>query len=142
MLNLDGGDYRAIKAILDAEHQKWKDERESSKTWGKRETRKERIKRRRDEQERRKKLKHVSRPGYFHEHEQYRDAIRRSHCRRTPTRTGSQARSPCCNPSPDSPRDCAPRCSDAGCRPVERDLRHSSEHAGDTRDLCGASREQ
>jgi len=51
MLNMDGGDYRAIKAILDAEHQKWKAERESSKTWGKRETRKERIKRRREEQE-------------------------------------------------------------------------------------------
>ena len=51
MLNLDGGDYRAIKAILDAEHQKWKAERESLKTWGKKETRKERIKRRRKEQE-------------------------------------------------------------------------------------------
>jgi hypothetical protein len=51
MLNMDGGDYRAIKAILDAEHQKWKAERESFKTWGKRETRKERIKRRREEQE-------------------------------------------------------------------------------------------
>ena len=51
MLNMDGGDYIAIKAILDAEHQKWKEEREASKTWGKRETRKERIKRRRKEQE-------------------------------------------------------------------------------------------
>ena len=51
MLNMDIGNYRAIKAILDAEHQKWKVERESSKTWGKRETRKERIKRRREEQE-------------------------------------------------------------------------------------------
>tara|TARA_Y100000748_G_scaffold300698_1_gene299616 strand:+ start:7723 stop:7914 length:192 start_codon:yes stop_codon:yes gene_type:complete len=53
MLNLHGSQYRAIKAILDAEHQKWKAEREASKTWGKRETRKERIKRRRKEQERR-----------------------------------------------------------------------------------------
>lgn len=56
---MDHSNYRAIKAILDAEHDKWKAERESSKTWGKRETRKERIKRRHKEQERSKKLKRV-----------------------------------------------------------------------------------
>ena len=33
---MDSGNNRAIKTILDAEHQKWKAERESSKTWGKR----------------------------------------------------------------------------------------------------------
>ena len=52
---MDSGNNRAIKTILDAEHQKWKAEQESYKTWGKRETRKERIKRLRKEQERRTK---------------------------------------------------------------------------------------
>jgi len=51
MMDMDGSNHRAIKAILDAEHQKWKAEREYSKTWGKKETRKDRIKRRRKEQE-------------------------------------------------------------------------------------------
>ena len=59
MLNLNRGEYRAIKSILDAEHRKWKEERESMKTWGKRETRKERIKRRHREQQRcRERKKH------------------------------------------------------------------------------------
>lgn len=52
---MDNGNNRAIKTILDAEHKKWKAEQESYKTWGKRETRKERIKRLRKEQERRTK---------------------------------------------------------------------------------------
>lgn len=52
---MNSGNNRAIKAILDAEHQKWKAEQESYKTWGKRETRKERIKRLRKEKDRRTK---------------------------------------------------------------------------------------
>ena len=53
MLNLNYSEYCAIKAILDAEHQRWKDKQDSMKSWGKRETRKERIKRRRKEQQKR-----------------------------------------------------------------------------------------
>ena len=69
MLNLNRGEYRAIKAILDAEHQKWKEERELDKTWGKRETRKERIRRRRKEQQKRTQhLKARSSKGTLDQH--------------------------------------------------------------------------
>ena len=50
---------KSLAQILDAEHRRWKAEMEEMKTWGKRETRKEKIKRRRQEQmiKKNKKLK-------------------------------------------------------------------------------------